>query len=156
MIWAAQVLLAGISLLGCTAPTVMKSDPVLVGAGDIAQCETHGAEATATLLDHIAGTVFTAGDNAYPDATAEQFRACYAPTWGRHKDRTRPSTGNHDYHSPDAHPYYAYFGDQAGEAGHGYYSYELGEWHIVALNSNLVTGAEATQEQWLREDLAAH
>src|SRR5713101_6342397 len=89
-------------------------DPVLVGAGDIAECPTPGGAATATLLDQIAGTVFTAGDNVYPDGTAEEFETCYGPTWGRHRAHTRPSPGNHDYHTAAARPYYAYFGDRAG------------------------------------------
>ena len=89
-------------------------DPVLVGAGDIAQCPLPGAAATATLLDQITGTVFTAGDNVYPDGTAEEFETCYGPTWGRHKASTYPSPGNHEYHTAEARPYYAYFGDRAG------------------------------------------
>ncbi|MBI3801158.1 MAG: metallophosphoesterase, partial [Deltaproteobacteria bacterium] len=149
-------LLVAFLLLAGTALTRADGDPVLVGAGDIAVCNTSGSAATAALLDQISGTVFTAGDNVYPNATAEEFRTCYGPTWGRHRARTRPSPGNHDYKSADARPYYAYFGEQAGEPGRGYYSYELGEWHIVALNSNLAADAETAQEQWLREDLAAH
>jgi acid phosphatase type 7 len=143
-------------LCGGPAPAGAEGDPVLVGAGDIADCDIPGAAATAALLDDIPGTVFTAGDNVYPDGTAAEFRSCYAPTWGRHLARTRPSPGNHEYHSAGARPYYAYFGAGAGEPGRGYYSYDLGEWHIVALNSNLRAEAEAAQEQWLREDLAAH
>ena len=150
------VLIVVFLLCGGTAPAGAEGDPVLVGAGDIADCDTPGAAATAALLDDILGTVFTAGDNVYPDGTAAEFRSCYAPTWGRHLARTRPSPGNHEYHSAGARPYYAYFGAGAGEPGRGYYSYDLGEWHIVALNSNLRAEAEAAQEQWLREDLAAH
>lgn len=139
-----------------------ESDPVLVGAGDIAECwfelfnGTGGAEATATLLDRIEGAVFTTGDHAYRKGTAKEFQACYTPTWGRHKARTRPTPGNHDFDTQNAAPYYAYFGASAGEAGKGYYSYDLGTWHIVALNSNLTADAAAVQAQWLQEDLAAH
>ena len=134
----------------------------MIGAGDIAECwlgffnGTGGAEATATLLDHIDGTVFTVGDHAYRKGTVEEFQNCYTPTWGRHRTRTRPTPGNHDYDTNNAVPYYAYFGANAGEASKGYYSYDLGTWHIVALNSNLTADAAAVQEQWLREDLAAH
>jgi len=137
-------------------------DPVLVGAGDIAQCWLGkvswftGVEATAALLDRIEGTVFTTGDNAYSDGTAEEFHNCYDPTWGRHKARTRPSPGNHDYNTLDASPYYTYFGDSAGPPGKGYYSYDLGAWHIVSLNSNLAAETGSAQERWLREDLASH
>src|SRR6185436_17437968 len=93
--------------------------------------------ATAALLDAIPGTVFTLGDNAYPDGTAADFANCYDPTWGRHKSRTRPTAGNHEYNTPGAAPYYAYFGAAAGDPAKGYYSYDLGDWHIVVLNSNV-------------------
>jgi hypothetical protein len=133
---------------------------VLVGAGDIADCKRiAGAEATARLLDAIPGTVFTLGDHAYPKGTAHQFADCYDPTWGRHRARTRPTPGNHDYKTKAAAPYFAYFGAAAGEPGKGYYSYDLGSWHVVVLNSNCdeVGGCEAgsEQERWLRADLAA-
>ena len=132
---------------------------VLVGAGDIADCGSRGDEATAALLDGIAGTVFTAGDNVYDAGTRAEFEECYAPTCGRHKRRTRPAPGNHDYATPNAAPYFAYFGAAAGEPGKGYYSYELGAWHVVVLNSNCdEVGCQAgsPQERWLRADLAAH
>ena len=129
---------------------------MLVGAGDIAGCSSSGDEATAALLDTIAGTVFTAGDNAYPDGTATNFATCYGPSWGRHKARTRPSPGNHDYHTTGASAYYAYYGANAGPAGQGYYSYDLGAWHIISLNSNVSMSAGSPQEQWLRADLAAN
>jgi Calcineurin-like phosphoesterase len=128
---------------------------VLVGAGDIANCGGMEA-ATATLLDGIAGTVFTTGDNVYPNGAAAEYTNCYEPTWGRHKARTRPSPGNHDYGTAGAVHYYNYFGASAGPAGLGYYSYDLGDWHIVVLNSNIARTAGSTQEQWLRADLAAN
>ncbi len=131
-------------------------DPILVGAGDIADCKSNGDEATANLLDGIPGTVFTTGDNAYPDGTAGEFSDCYDASWGRHKDRTYPSPGNHDYHTDDAAGYFAYFGARAGEPGKGYYSYDLGTWHIIVLNSNIPVKAGSPQEQWLRADLTTH
>jgi hypothetical protein len=131
------------------------SASILVGAGDIASCTSGGDEATAALLDGISGTVFTAGDNAYPDGSAADFAQCYQPSWGRHKPRTRPSPGNHDYHTAGAPDYYSYFGASAGVAGQGYYSYDLGGWHIVALNSNISMAVGSAQEAWLRADLAA-
>jgi len=146
------------------AATITVTDPpppppgsefVLVGAGDIAACGSNGDEATAALLDNIPGTVFTAGDNAYPDGTAADFTDCYGPSWGRHKGRTRPSPGNHDYHTNNAAPYYAYFGASAGPAGRGYYSYDLGDWHVISLNTEIGMSAGSAQEQWLRSDLAA-
>ena len=137
-------------------PVASASDPVFVGAGDIGDCNSGGDEITADLLDDIAGTVFTLGDNAYPKGTATQFANCYDPSWGRHRDRTRPSPGNHDYATPGAAPYYAYFGTRAGPSGKGYYSYDLGTWHIISLNSNIKAGSSSKQAKWLRADLAAN
>ena len=126
----------------------------LVGAGDIASCGSGGDEATANLLDTIPGTIFTAGDNAYENGSAADFANCYAPSWGRHKARTRPAPGNHEYFTFGATGYYGYFGSAAGDPSKGYYSYELAGWHIIALNSNLRVDPGSPQEQWLRQDLA--
>lgn len=137
------------------------NDPVLVGAGDIADCaDLSGAEATAKLLDKIPGVVFTAGDNAYEGGTKGQFDKCYAPTWGRQKSRTRPAVGNHEFHSSGATPYFDYFGAAAGDPKTGYYSYDLGSWHIIVLNSECdqVGGCQqgSEEEKWLKADLDAH
>jgi len=142
---------------GTAAITVVAASGsvVFVGAGDIADCSGSGDEATAALLDNIAGTVFTAGDNVYPDGADAQFAQCYDPTWGRHKARTRPTPGNHDYHTSGASGYYGYFGSLAGPSGQGYYSYDIGAWHIISLNSNASMSAGSAQETWLRQDLAA-
>jgi len=130
---------------------------VLVGAGDIASCNADKAEATAKLLDKITGTVFTAGDNAYPTGTAQEFIECYGMSWGRHRHRTRPAPGNHDYESAQAAPYFKYFGANAGPPGRGFYSYDLGAWHILSLNSNVAAATWGKgQEQWLRQDLTAN
>ncbi|KAB1143520.1 DNRLRE domain-containing protein [Streptomyces luteolifulvus] len=133
-------------------------DPVLVGAGDIANCGTGGDEATASLLDGITGTVMAIGDTAYPDGTSSDYTNCYQPSWGRHKARTKPATGNHEYHTTGASGYFNYFGASAGDPSKGYYSFDLGTWHVVALNSNcsiVSCSAGSAQEQWLRNDLAA-
>jgi hypothetical protein len=137
-----------------------ENSAVLVGAGDIADCtDLSGAEATAKLLEKIPGTVMAVGDLAYPDGNPENF-ACYDKTWGRVKNRTRPAPGNHEFHSAGATYYFQYFGAAAGESNKGYYSYELGAWHIVVLNSECVEAggcdAASPQGKWLREDLAAH
>jgi hypothetical protein len=130
---------------------------VLVGAGDIANCALGtGGAATARLLDKIPGTVFTLGDHAYPAGEAKQFKECYDPNWGRHKARTRPAPGNHDYLTKDASPYYDYFGELAGPERRGYYSYELGAWHIVSLNSFIAAGKGSPQFEWLKKDLEEH
>jgi len=128
---------------------------VLVGAGDIASCPSTGAEATATLLDQIPGTVITIGDNAYPNGATADFARCYDLSWGRQKTRTRPVPGDHDYGTPDAAGYFDYFGAAAGERGKGYYSYDLGAWHIVALNSVIPNGPGSLEVRWLEADLAA-
>ncbi len=154
--------------------TITVADPVLVGAGDIApNCNAGGnltaATATSLLLSGQPGTVFTLGDNAYENGTASEFANCYDPTWGPHKARTRPVSGNHDYNTAGATGYYDYFngvGVQNGPAGDrtigGYYSYNVGKWHVVVLNSECTSlwnssgcAAGSAQEQWLRADLAA-
>jgi hypothetical protein len=136
-------------------------DPVLVGAGDIASCRSTGDEATAGLLAGIDSTVATLGDHAYPKGTDANFAECYEPSWGQFKARTMPSPGNHEYETPGASGYFDYFGKAAGDPGEGYYSYDLGSWHVISLNSNcsaLVGGCApgSPQEQWLKADLAAH
>ncbi|MBI4090312.1 MAG: metallophosphoesterase [Candidatus Kerfeldbacteria bacterium] len=133
---------------------------VLVGAGDIASCVNHEDEATAQLLDDIDGTVFTLGDNVYANGTADEFNRCYHPTWGRHKARTKPAVGNHEYHTANATGYFGYFGEAAGNPRQGYYSYDVGGWHVVVLNSNCNEiggcGPASAQVQWLKEDLRTH
>jgi acid phosphatase type 7 len=136
---------------------------VLVGAGDIAGCKAiEWAKATAKLIDQIPGMVFAAGDLAYERGSAEEFQNCYATTWGRFKDRTRPALGNHEYGEPTASAYFQYWGRQAGPAGKGYYSFDLGSWHIVVLNTNCGAqglggcAANSPQEAWLRQDLSEH
>jgi hypothetical protein len=142
-------------------------DPVLVGAGDIASCTQDNDSITASLIDSvIAGAhgevvVFTAGDNVYEYGTSDEFAQCYDPAWGRHKARTRPSAGNHDYATGNANGYFGYFGANAGEPARGYYSYTLGTWHIIVVNTSdecgiVECGSGSAQEQWLRADLAAN
>ncbi|MFN2570650.1 MAG: Ig-like domain-containing protein [Gemmatimonadales bacterium] len=126
-----------------------------VGAGDIASCTSNADSTTGRMLDAISGTIFAAGDNAYPNGSAADYANCYAPAWGRHKARTRPVPGNHEYDTPNAAGYFGYWGAAAGDPAKGYYSYDLGGWHIVALNSNIAHNAGSPQEQWLRADLAS-
>ena len=135
----------------------------LAGAGDIATCKhLESAEATAKLIEQIPGTVFAAGDLAYEKGSPAEFKNCYDPTWGKFKDRTKPALGNHEYGQPTAAGYFQYWGPQAGPADQGFYSYDLGRWHIVVLNTNCnnkqMGGCEkdSPQETWLREDLAKH
>lgn len=152
------------------APTA--GTAILVGTGDIARCDTDGPQLTARLVDNVVGraerdgdpvAVFTAGDNAYPDGTLAQLQHCFGESWGRpHLLRLmRPAAGNHDYHVEGAADYFAYFGPAAGPAGKGYYTYRLGSWRIIVLNSEIEVRSRfsdadrATQEQWLRGVLSA-
>jgi hypothetical protein len=151
--------LAGATMLRAQQPAA--ADPVIVGAGDIADCKALGPAArTANLLEHVDGTVFTLGDDAYENGTPRQFADCYGPTWGRFKARTRPVVGNHEYGTAFATGYFNYFGAAAGDPTKGYYSYDLGKWHLIVINSNCseVGGCKAgsPEEQWLRQDLAQH
>lgn len=154
-------------LTGCgggspTAATDAAAEPaVLVGAGDIAGSWTTD-EATAALLDAIAGTVITLGDNAYGSGTASEFATYYEPTWGRHKSRTYAAPGNHDHGSRDAMPYFDYFQSAnpvlrgLDPNRRGYYSYDVGGWHIVSLDSGDGGTPAQAQLDWLRADLATH
>jgi hypothetical protein len=136
------------------------ADVLLTGAGDIADCDTKGAQQTSDLLVDQPGMIFTAGDNAYESGTAAQFDDCYQPTWGRVKDRTLPAPGNHDYETPKAAGYRAYFGEAAAPNGTTWYSTEVGTWHVIVLDSNCsqVGGCRATSPQgrWLAAELASH
>jgi hypothetical protein len=156
------LMLAAISCQdGGTDPDPLPDPAVLVGAGDIARCSFDGDEITAALLDGIPGTVMAIGDNAYeidatPARVASAYTDCYLSSWGRHKARTRPVPGNHEYLAGGAPQYYAYYGELAGPAGRGYYSYDLGSWHVITLNSNVDADADSEQAAWLRADLAAN
>ena len=143
-----------------------KPDPVLVGAGDIASCTQDNDVETTALLDAVVASttgdvvVFTTGDNVYEYGTPEEFAQCYHPTWGRHKDRTRPAPGNHDYGTAGGEGYFGYFGAAAGEPGKGYYSYDLGAWHVIVLNTSdhcqsILCSRGSPQDLWLRADLAS-
>lgn len=143
----------------------------VLAAGDIANCTKslkkqflvwwrgvdryYGADKTAALLAEHDGTVLALGDIAYPRGRAEDFEGCYDPVWGPYNERIHPVPGNHEYYSPAAEPYFDYWGAKAGTRGEGYYSFELGAWHIVALNSALDVEGRAAQETWLAADLAA-
>lgn len=140
---------------------IASNDPVLVGAGDIARCNVSGDEATAALVKNISGTVIAIGDTAYDSGTSTQFTNCYNPSWGAFKSRTRPAVGNHEYNTSGASGYFNYFGTAAGPSGKGYYSYNIGAWHVIVLNSECskVPGGcnpGSAQETWLKQDLAAN
>jgi PKD repeat protein len=142
-----------------TANVARPASAVLVGAGNISTCgSTPNDDRTAALLDGIAGIVFTTGDNAFPDGSDAAYE-CYDASWGRHKARTRPTLGNHEYDNGNANGAFNYFGDRLGATrGLGYYSYEAGDWHVIVLNdrgsSDEFLNPSSAQGQWLADDLA--
>lgn len=156
---AAQEQLARSALMADQGVTVY-------AAGDIAECKNRKPEVTAAaqtaklvaagLAKDKDGAVLTLGDSTYPVGLPIEFTNCYDPTWGRFKERTHPSPGNHDYYTPQAIGYFDYFGDTAGLAHRGYYSFKLGKWHIISLNSNLKPEEHQAQLAWLKTDLEQH
>ena len=160
---------AGVATVSATASgktgratiTVTAAPPagsqIMLGAGDISDCNNNNDEATAKVLDaNPAGLVFLLGDNAYESGSATDYNNCYNPTWGRHKSRTKPSPGNHEYLTAGASGYFGYFGAAAGEPAKGYYSYDVGDWHVVVLNSSIAHDAASAQITWLQNDLTAN
>jgi hypothetical protein len=138
------------------APARSPSAPVVATAGDIATGTGWGHRATSNRVLAIDPTVaLTLGDNQYPSGTLADFRRHYGSTWGRFKARTRPSPGNHDYDTAGAGGYFAYFGKLAKPNGSSYYSFDLGGWHLISLDSNIDRQAGSRQERWLRADLVA-
>lgn len=135
----------------------------LLAAGDVhASCDNTYDQQTGQLLAGFpTATVAAAGDLADPGSTDAALADCYGPSWGPYKSRTRPAVGNHEYdYSPTAAPYFGYFGSSAGTPGQGWYSYELGGWHIVVLNSNCAEAGGcdvgSPEYQWLQQDLASN
>jgi 3',5'-cyclic AMP phosphodiesterase CpdA len=158
-----RFVLAACLLLASACAHAQAGGVAVYAAGDIARCphpdarfsdaaDTAAIVAAALALDPQAA-VLTLGDNTYPYGRAREFQDCYGPTWGRFKDRTWPAPGNHEYATDNGAPYFAYFG---ARAGNGHYSFELGGWHLVSLDSQLTAPAHAAQLAWLREDLARH
>jgi alkaline phosphatase len=146
-------------------PAVSAPSAILVGAGDIAMCESlDRAAATASLMRvelNRPGVIgFTLGDNSNDDGLTHEYVNCFGPTWGQLP--LRPAPGNHDgYDDPRGHGgsfYYQYFGARAGPPHQGYYSFAAGSWHVVSLNSEIVNRGlqERAQLAWLRSELAAH
>jgi hypothetical protein len=159
MFGMAPRLLGGLALLA--AGPAFASAYTVYAAGDIARCKHpdprwSGAAATATLVEGLLradprSAVLSLGDHTYPKGTAAEFEHCYGPTWGRFRARTWPTPGNHDYLTPGARPYFAYFGERAGK---GYYSLRLGSWLVISLDSNLKDAAQERQIDWLRAELS--
>lgn len=162
-----------VTVLAATDNSVTPSVTV-VAAGDIA-CSPgspyfNGGQGTADLCRQRytaeligqlgADAVLTLGDNQYEDATFDRFMGSYDLSWGLYKSLTYPAPGNHEYRVLGAADYFRYFGARAGDPSRGYYSFDLGGWHLIALNSNCAAvggcGAGSPQERWLRADLAAN
>jgi len=140
-------------------PSVEPGAVVLLAVGDIGSCDGVEDEAVADLAARLPGTIAVLGDLAYPDGSSAEFADCFDPAWGSLRARIRPAPGNHDYQTTDASGYFSYFGAAAGTPGEGWYSYDLGGWHVIVLNSNCdaVGGCDAGSPQlaWLEADLAA-
>src|SRR5258708_7754709 len=117
-------------------PATVPAATTLLVAGDIAVCGVGADQWTAALLDTQPGTILALGDEAYESGTADEFARCYDPTWGRFKERTWAVPGNHEYGTRGATPYFDYFGDPGGPAALGYYSFDLPNWHAIAVYSN--------------------
>jgi len=149
------------------ARRLSSAGPLLVGAGDIADCTDTGHLLTAELLAETPdASVQTFGDNAYPHGSPSDFDNCYDRSWGAAKGRTNPALGDHEYETPNAAGYFGYFaerlarfGPSARDPARGYYSYELGSWHVVVLNGicwDLPSCSVERQVAWLDHDLAEH
>jgi acid phosphatase type 7 len=155
------VALAAGWLAGCGDGQTREDSVVLLAAGDIAECDAQGDEATARLLNaYPKATIAALGDLAYPHGRDEDFARCFDPSWGQFKDRIRPATGNHDHATKDARGYAKYFGSRGGPVDRYYYSYELGDWHVAVLDSDCWRvggcGPNDPQATWLRRDLRDH
>ena len=142
-------------------PTPAESgDPTLLAAGDVASCWSSGDESVSRLLDTLPGTIAIAGDTEQNHGYPDEFAGCFDPSWGRHKSRIKPAVGDHEYSTPGAGGYFDYFGSAAGTAGKGWYSYDLGAWHVVVLNRNCDEiggcGPGSEQYEWLQQDLASN
>ena len=134
---------------GGNSPTTV----TVLAAGDIGMCGSPGVEQTARLVAGLEGELLLAGDLAYFQGTAANFRDCFNPSWGPFRSRWHAVPGNHEYESPGAAPYFAYFGEAAGPAGRGYYSFRAGEWLVLMLNSNIAATRGSPQWEFARGEL---
>lgn len=129
----------------------------IAAAGNVVSCNLQNDEATASLLDSIP-TIFALGDLVVGSAT-DLYDRCYEPSWGRHKAKTYVVLGNHEYTQGNASLTFSYFGTRAGPPDLGYYSVDVGAWHIVVLNDNdafVPFAGGSAQQAWLANDLAAN
>lgn len=125
----------------------------MLAVGDIGQCGRPEVAQTARLVAGLDGDLLLAGDLAYFQGTAENFRDCFNPSWGPFRSRWHPVPGNHEYESPGAAPYFTYFGAAAGPAALGYYAITAGDWRILMLNSNTPATRGSPQWEFARREL---
>jgi acid phosphatase type 7 len=157
------VFLLGIAA-GCSGPPSAPSPgggsgagrtAVVIGVGDIGMCGRAEVGQVANLVASLEGHLLLAGDIAYFQGTAANFRDCFNPAWGQFRDRWSAVPGNHEYESPGAAPYFAYFGDAAGPPGRGYYARTIGDWLILMLDSNIPAARGSPQWEFARAELEA-
>lgn len=168
--------LAGCQSSGSSSAPPSSGGPVIVAAGDIACGPTDHPQlnndtssevsvcrqmATGNLIQKIhPAAVLELGDNQYPVGRYKSYERYYGPSWGRFDSISHPVPGNHEYLSRDANGYYSYFGTAAGDPSRGYYSYDLGHWHLIALNAQceFIGGCSpgSAEERWLAADLRQH
>ena len=142
-----------------TLPEIGTNDNTILAVGDIAVCGQDDDELTGQLAAGLPGTILGLGDMVYEGGTESEFKRCFNPSWGAVKDRIRPVPGNHEFETAGAGPYYEYFGDAAGTAGLGWYSFDIGAWHVIALNTNCLDqpnlcSDDSAQADWLESELA--
>src|SRR5206468_4057299 len=155
-------------------PSAASTDYQIAAAGDIAcspdDFRYNGGQGTASscrqlhtsdlLMSQRLNAILTLGDEQYENGELANFQVAYEASWGRQRGITFPVPGNHEYQTPGATGYYSYFGSAAGDPTKGYYSFDVGAWHLVALNSNCSAigqcWAGSAEEKWLKADLAAH
>ena len=141
-------------------PTFPPGATVLLAVGDIGTCDDTNDDAVAGLAARLPGAIALLGDDVYPDGGLPDYQECFDPAWGPLRARIHPAQGNHDFESADASGYYDYFGAAAGTPGQGWYSYQLGTWHVIVLNSDCAgvggCGDGSPQLAWLQADLRAH
>ena len=126
---------------------------IVLGVGDIGMCNRPGVAETARLVAGLEGLLLLAGDIAYFQGSAANFRDCFNPEWGRFRDRWYATPGNHEYESAGAGPYFDYFGDAAGHDRTGYYATTVGDWLVLMLNSNIPAGRGSAQWEFARQQL---
>ena len=141
--------------------SVFEATNQVLAAGNVGYCLDDNDEATGALLGTLPGRILALGDLAYLQGTAADFANCFDPAWGMHKARIHPISGNHEWHEAGAQPYFDYFGAAAGTPGEGWYSFDVGNWHLVGVQGDCNEfpggcGASSPQGLWLQADLAAN